>query len=388
MDKTKFKMLTTEEKLAAYDEYHASAYGTKPETLARLAAGYGVHTKTMYKWLTKVKDTLKDKPSEEDYLFVKGTSTLEHAEKGEMLKWTKRDTDNEKRFAAIKKSVIRLMDGIEPAEPIPTPTTTDESLCNLYISNDVHIGALMWKKETGDRDWNTKSAVNVLKNSIDFLVDASPRAKEAIILDLGDLTEMDDFKNATPNSGNSLDVDGRYSAVVTAAMEAMVYMVDAALRKHEVVRFINISGNHDITTGHAIRAFVKAWFRENERVIVDESPMDIKYHKHGTTLLGFAHGDGLKMQHAGEVMALDCKDDFSESENRYFHFGHTHKDAVHDGRLCRSESHRNLAPLNHWAAHKGFRAGAGTMKCISYDNRFGELNRTTYNIMMENEDEL
>lgn len=387
MGKTKYKLLSIEEKLAVYDEYTATGYGGKAEKLEELSTRFGVPVHTMTRWIGKTKLTLLDKPHEDEYLFVKGTSTLDHAEKGEMLKWTKRDTDNEKRFEAIKKSVVRLMDGLTPAPATEAPHITDNRLCNVYISNDVHIGALMWEKETGDRDWNTRLAIQTLRSAIDFTVDNSPSADMAIIADLGDLTEMDDFKNATPHSGHTLDVDGRYSAVVGAAMESMVYMVEKALTKHTFVTFINISGNHDITTGHAIRAFVRAWFKDDSRVLVDDSPTDIKYYKHGTTMLGFAHGDGLKMQNAGEVMALDCKEDFSSSENRYFHFGHTHKDAVHDGRLCRSESHRNLAPLNHWAAHKGFRSGAGTMKCITYDTRFGELNRTTYNVMMENEDD-
>lgn len=109
---------------------------------------------------------------------------------------------------------------------------------------------------------------------------------------------------------------------------------------------------------------------------------EIKYVQFGSTMLGFAHGDGLNMRDAGEVMACDNEGVFSQTVNRYFHFGHNHKDSVYDGRLCRSESHRNLSPLNNWAAHKGYRRQAGTMKCISYHKDFGEISRTTFNVNM------
>ena len=76
-----------------------------------------------------------------------------------------------------------------------------------------------------------------------------------------------------------------------------------------------------LTTGHAIREIIRQTFRENPRVIVDESPSPIKYHQHGNVLLQFAHGDGMKMSAAGEVMAHDCQSIFSTTEHRYAHFG-------------------------------------------------------------------
>jgi len=121
-------------------------------------------------------------------------------------------------------------------------------------------------------------------------------------------------------------------------------------------------------------------FRNNKRVIVDESPSVIKYHQHGKTLLGFAHGDNLKMKDAGETMVHDNQDIFSDTKYRYFHLGHTHKDSVYDSKLCRCESHRNLAPLNHWAYSMGYRSLPGTMKAITYSLDRGEISRSIYSL--------
>jgi hypothetical protein len=121
-------------------------------------------------------------------------------------------------------------------------------------------------------------------------------------------------------------------------------------------------------------------FRNNPRVIVDSSPAVIKYHQHGSVLLQFAHGDMLKMKEAGEVMAADMQHIFSEVPFRFAHFGHTHVDSVVDSRLCRAESHRNLAPNNHWAFAMGYRRQPGTMKAITYHSQKGEVSRQLFTL--------
>jgi hypothetical protein len=325
---------------------------------------------------------LDDGKSVQSGTVLKGVSRYHQLEDGGI--WIKSDVEKTKLLDDFKEAIENITEGIIPIDTIDRIVTKSNSrLCNLYISNDVHIGALMWDDETGDRNWNLKDAKNTFRSGIDYLVSNSPDTDIGIVCDLGDLTEIDDFKNMTPHSGNILDVDSRYSKILQTAFECMVYFVEKALEKHNEVHFINISGNHDITTGHAVRAFVRAWFRNNDRVVVDDSPMDIKYFCFGSTLLGFAHGDGLKMKDCGETMAHDNVDVWSETKERYFHFGHSHKDAVVDGKLCKAESHRNIAPLNHWASHKGFRRNAGTMKSITYCDRFGEISRSTYNVYME-----
>jgi len=136
-----------------------------------------------------------------------------------------------------------------------------------------------------------------------------------------DLLEVDDYKNMTPKSGNILSVDSRYPKILRAAYESLIYAINKALEKHEIVYFYNIAGNHDISTGDAIREVIRVAFMNNPRVIVDETPRRIKYHIHGSTAIQFAHGDGMRMHQAGEVMAHDLQAIFSNTKNRYAHFG-------------------------------------------------------------------
>lgn len=314
---------------------------------------------------------------------LKGSSTLYDEDGNVKLQWVKTDRAKSDFLADFREAISDLVS--ENVSPLPTieskTTELNDELATIYITNDVHVGALMWHEEVG-KDYNIDIATSQVKRAYDYLMDNTPNSKVGIICDLGDLTEMTDYKNITPQSGHVLDVDGRFPKVLRAAYEMLLYGVERALQKHEIVYFYNIAGNHDPTVGDAVREIARVAFKNNPRVIVDDTPRPIKYHQHGTTMLQFAHGDGLKMHAAGEVMACDEPVMFSATKYRYAHFGHVHKDSVRESRLCRAESHRNLAPLNHWAFHKGFRGPFGTMKAITYSTEFGEISRNTFNVNM------
>ena len=311
---------------------------------------------------------------------LKGTTTVYGPTGKVERQYVKTDVEKETFLASFNTAIEELSERVTPLPNVPAPTgPLTDNLMTLYITNDVHFGAYMWGEET-EGDWDVDIALNTVKRSYDYQIQNSPPAKIGVIADLGDLTETDDFKNMTPKSGNILDVDGRYPKILRAAYESLIYGIQRALEKHELVYFYNIAGNHDISTGIAVREVIRMAFKDNPRVIIDESPTNIKYHQHGSVLLQFFHGDGMKLHQAGEVMAHDMCHIFSETKYRYAHAGHTHKDAVVDTRLCRAESHRNLAPLNAWAFNHGYRSGLGTTKSITYDTTLGEVSRQTFNL--------
>lgn len=311
---------------------------------------------------------------------LRGTSTLYSDTGAIKQQWVKTDVPKQQFLEAFNEAISDISANLTPLPEVQPPLSVlNDDCATLYISNDIHFGAYNWGEET-ETDWSLDIASETLRSAYDHLFAHSPDSKIGIVCDLGDLTETDDFKNMTPKSGNILDVDSRYPKILRAAYEAMIYAVQKALAKHELVYFYNIAGNHDMSTGVAIREVIRTAFRNNPRVIVDESPRNIKYHQHGTTLLQFAHGDGMRLQSCGEVMAHDCVNIFSSTVHRYAHLGHTHKDAVVDSRLCRAESHRNIASLNAWAFNHGYRRNPGTMKSITYHTEKGEISRQLYSI--------
>jgi hypothetical protein len=312
---------------------------------------------------------------------LKGSSTLYGPDGNIKSQWVKTDVSNAQFLESLKTTITELVTAIPALPTVSSPTTPVdcEDLATLYISNDVHLGLLTEAYETGT-DWELGSGMSTLTSAYDHLFAASPASKVGIVVDLGDLTEADGFRNSTAKSGNPLDLSNRFPVVLRAAYQSLIYGINLALQKHELVYFYNVEGNHDNANAVAIREIIRQTYKDNPRVIVPETASAIQYHQHGETLIGFAHGDSLKMTKAGETMAVDCQDIFSSTSHRFFHFGHTHVDAVRDSAICRSESHRNLPPQNHWAQSMGYRRGCGTMKSISYDSKLGEVSRNIYNI--------
>ena len=194
-----------------------------------------------------------------------------------------------------------------------------KDIAGIGITNQRET-TIVWDKETGE-DYSTEIAVERLKSAYHYLFSTSPNSKIGIIVDLGDLTEANDDKNMTPKSGNILAVDSRYPKVLRCAYECLIYAIQMALTKHEIVYFINVEGNHDPHTATAVREVIRIAFKNEPRVIIDEDSKPIKYFQHGQTLLQFAHGDAMKMKQAGEVMAVDCEKVFSTTRFRFSHFG-------------------------------------------------------------------
>ena len=312
---------------------------------------------------------------------LRGTSTLYDDEGNVVIQWVKSDVAKEDQLSAVADAVRNLAATIKPVGTTPAPSTTsDEHSLTMYISNDLHFGMLSWGDETG-KDWDIHTAEVELDKAVNYLVDAAPPSKYGLVVDLGDLVESDNTSNTTSKSGNQLDVDSRLPKVLRIAYKALINLIDKALTKHEVVYFYNIIGNHSFVMSTAVREVILQYYRNEPRVIVCDSANPIKYHHFGQNIFQFAHGDSLKMKNAGEVLAVDCASTFSASKFRYAFFGHSHVDAVVDGRICKAESFRNIPSNNFWAHDMGYRRQLGTMKSITFKDDRGEISRNTYTVI-------
>lgn len=373
---------TQEQYLKALIEYGSSR---------KAAAAIGCSKSTINDTVAKIRNQAASKgwSPDHDMLFpvpnnynVKRVSTLRNGEGLVTAQWVIAEPDKVSLEEQIRAAVDVFKDDLPVFQQVPAPNIyTDESLLNVFVANDLHLGALVSEQETGEA-CNLEIGLARAKAAIEYLVHSSPAAKQAVVVDLGDLTEAAGYKPFTNKGGHVLDVSNRYPEVLRAAYELLAYFVGLALTKHETVYFYNVGGNHDENSALAVREVIRVMFRDNPRVIVDDKPTDIKYHQHGKTLLQFFHGDKMKMQVAGEVMAYDCVDIFSQTEHRYGLCGHIHKDAVVDGRLSRTESFRTLTVMNNWATGMGFRGGVGTMCSITYSDKHGEVSRNKYSVTM------
>ena len=306
---------------------------------------------------------------------VIGTSTLYDKSTGDAkIQWVKTTRDREQRELAMQAAVLAMSDDIPRVEPIVSPTKTNSDLLTLYPVGDHHMGMLAWGEETGGANYDTKISEELLCSAMDYLVDTAPCSEQAAILVLGDFLHFEGHKPVTSHSGNVLDADSRYQAVVRAGLRSIKYIVRAALEKHKEVRLILETGNHDRGPMAAFMEMFYMYYENEPRVIPDRTPRNIHIFKFGKNLVATHHGDKIKMDKLPLVIATDWPKMWGDTQYRTVHTGHVHHDHIKEHPGITTESHGILAPKDEYAASGGWRAKQ-SMKSIVLHTEYGEVGR-------------
>lgn len=290
--------------------------------------------------------------------------------------WLKPKQDNGYLLEDAIKAVFEAYPGTAEL-PAPKGRTSDDLLV-IYPIADLHLGMFAWAKETGT-DYDLKISADTLIESMSDLVARSAPATEALVLDMGDYFHADNSRNQTARSGNSLDVDTRYSKVVEVGVDLTVHAIELALQKHKQVRYRKLPGNHDDETSLMLAVAIAAHFRNNPRVTVDKSPSRFFMHQHGKCLVAATHGDMLKMGDLAGFTAAQWPKEWGETVFRYGYTGHVHNEkalAVNTLRGMRAESFNTLAAKDAWHASMGYQAPRN-MVSITLHREKGETDRLT-----------
>jgi len=318
---------------------------------------------------------------------LRGTSTLyktnENTGQQEVaLQWVKTDAKAEDKLESFKEAISHYLIDIDTntRETIKSPCSSDMDTLSVYTIGDAHVGMLGWDKETGE-DNDLETIQKDLLGAMDLLVEQSHPSEECFIIDVGDFFHADNQNNTTSKSNNSLDVDGRYPKVLGIGLQLIRRLIDKALAKHEIVRWRSAIGNHNEHSAIMMTEFVKAWYRNEPRVMVHDTPSMFMYHKFGKNLIGITHGHTVKAEKLGEIMSVDCVDDWSSTRFRYFYTGHIHHQSVKEFPSCVVETFRTLAGKDAWHFASGYRSGQD-MKSITLHKDFGEISRNTVSLAM------
>ena len=196
-----------------------------------------------------------------------------------------------------------------------------------------------------------------------------------------DYFHADDASNTTPRGKNPLDVDGRYHKVLEKGLQLAANLVEIALTKHDLVHWRSSEGNHNPHSSIVISQFLKAYFRNEPRVIIHDSPKAFYYFQFGTCLFGFTHGHTCKPDKLGELMAVDCADTWSTTKHRYWLLGHVHHLSTKEYPSCLVETFRTLSGKDAWHTAMSYRSGQD-LKVITYHKDHGEVSRQTLNLSL------
>lgn len=200
----------------------------------------------------------------------------------------------------------------------------------LYVLNiqDLHAGKLSHNARTGWGDFDLKIAKRVYKEAVDDLLNNAPldEISNVLIISGSDLIHYEN-DNTETSQGTKLEGDSRWYKVFSECCDLITDTVDRLSNTH-LVEVMSVTGNHASLSEQALANYVKAFFRFNKNVHVNNDPSCRKYFGFGRTLIGFCHGQNksAKPQDLSVVMFREKQKEISKYKHLYWLTGHLHQD--------------------------------------------------------------
>jgi hypothetical protein len=295
--------------------------------------------------------------------------------------WVIAEPDKQRMEEIMRETIAVLSEEVKGMAPLSrAPKHVLKDILAVYPFGDPHVGLYVWAKECGD-DFDLEIGRKLTLGAVDRLLAATPPAETAVLLLLGDVFHMNDQTNQTPAHKHQLDVDSRFVKVLQVGIETYRHAILRALEKHSRVIVKAVPGNHDPQAVWALAFTLAAYFSSEPRVTVDLEPSKFWFYRFGKVLLGSTHGDTVKPELLGSIMACDRAEDWGKTKYRYFLTGHIHSSNKKEFPGMVWESFRTLAAQDSYAAGHGYRAGRD-MLAIIYHKEFGEIERHRCDVAM------
>lgn len=293
---------------------------------------------------------------------------------GTIGEWTKvksRDVE----MAEILASMIQGIN-TKPAKPSPVfkDETTDKILPILTLA-DVHLELLASEGETG-KSWGMEQMSNLIRHSIDYLVDKMEYTDEAHFVDLGDLTHSDGLKAVTPRSKHHLDVSHRYFDACREAKALCRYGINRMLEKAKTVHVFIVRGNHNEQTAWHINEELTGIYENEPRVI--NYPND-SYHlmrEWGKNLCVMTHGEIRKNRDLYAMITSKWRAENGRVNHVYVQKGHVHHERTEVINHMRFEHFGNMNPGDVYTHHNLY-GDSRAMHLVNLRWSGGEATRAT-----------
>lgn len=295
----------------------------------------------------------------------KGRSVLLDADGRTVQQWIKTNAHQKTPEQHAKEFEAAFANFTPLAPSIAPPVHSDADRMTVYILADWHLGLFAYGAETGGPDWDLTIARRVLTETMLEVIETSPPSSKAIVLGLGDLLHADNARNQTDRSGNSLDVDTRYTKTCDTLSDLVAEISESVAAKHDQIDMIMKPGNHDEHSTVGLRQALRMYWRNEDRVMVDTSPNPYYYHRFGVNLIGGVHGQNTKPKDLPLIMANARSQDWAASTTRHFHSGHIHHDTLNEMGGVHVYTHRAPVAQDAYHAAKGYLSGR-SMRSFTY----------------------
>lgn len=317
-------------------------------------------------------------------LYASGTTTQIGPAGRIRQQWIKSSKDSS-TARILDRLTQRVHELVTPRETrIEAPLLAHDAADYLavYPIGDMHIGMAAVARKTGDVSWGLKQGEAILREAITKLTrdgNRIQRAREAMIIDVGDFLHVDNPSNRTPKGQHTLDADGDFEEIAATGIRLWRYLIDTALESHDLVSVVIARGNHNPLSAMWLRLVLRITYEQEPRVlVVEESPEGFHYYRFGQCLIGVTHGDRTKKDALESIMSHDRPRAWGETKHRYWYTGHLHHTVKKEYRGATVEVFRTLAPKDAWHAASGYRSGRDMNRILLHRER-GEALRTTIN---------
>lgn len=309
---------------------------------------------------------------------LRGVSTLVDGQGRELAKWVKtREADRDPlRFAAALREA--MLDARGAADLCEPDADQEAELLTVYVIPDLHLGMLAHKGECGE-NYDLKIAAAMVARELARLMQMAPPSRHAVLLFLGDFFHQNDQKNATPRSGHTLDVDGRWRRVYGVGARVAIGAAKAVAERHERVEIAFLPGNHDEDAALTLAVALELYFEGSDRVSVAAGSGIHWFRRFGRCLLGASHGHTMPPDRMAMMLATDRARDWGETEHRHFFFGHIHHGSAKEVGPVRVESFTSPAAKDAYAAAGGYRSSRA-LNAVTFHAERGEICRHRVNI--------
>ena len=309
---------------------------------------------------------------------IKGVSQLRDAQGRVAFEWVKtREADGDPTLLAQALRAA-MLDARGAAEIVLTEADRDDDLLTVYVVSDLHLGMMAHGAECGE-DYDLRIASEMIRREVGRLMMMAPPSKNAVLLFLGDFFHQNDQKNATPRSGHTLDVDGRWRKVYGVGARVAIGLSRAVAERHENVEVAFLPGNHDEDAALTLAVALELHFEEHPRIAVAAGSGIHWFRRFGRCLLGASHGHTMKPDRMAMMLATDRARDWGETDHRHFFFGHIHHETAKEVGPVRVESFTSPAAKDAYAAAGGYRSGRA-VNAVTFHRDDGEVCRHRVNI--------
>lgn len=296
--------------------------------------------------------------------------------------------DQENTQAEVLETWIDKLRKSGPISPPSLPQETRDSVTCKELEVcilDPHFGMQCCTPES-DHPWNMDLAEETCLWAIDGLLKlAEPFGPfERIIFPFGnDYLHADNIYHTTTKGTPQPDMYS-WPEVYRRGKDLAIKMVEM-LKRVAPVKIYQIPGNHSYHSDYTIGMILDAYFHRDANVEVDCSSSPYKFHRFGSNLIGFEHGNSIPPIRLASLMANMRPRDWAETSFREFHLGDQHRKATakpssFEEQGVSIEYLAGLTPPNMWHKTHAFNFQKRGAVAFVWDYSLGQQGRLCMNM--------